>query len=181
MTYQEAIDKYGRYADLLSTSVVKSVIVPRVNELLATTKNRIIRNGENTNGQQIGAYSRKPGYYSKTQFVNKGGFKGVGKNGGTPRKTMYLPQGYYQFRSIQGREVNKVNVNLSGDTMNRYQISVRTNEIVMGMTTQKAANIRKGNEKRFRSSIYPSTKQELATYNANVASDLGQVTREIFQ
>lgn len=181
MDFQEYATKLSNYANILSKGVVESVIVPAANELLAITKNRIINEGKNSEGSDIGQYSRKAGYYSPRSFVNKGSFKGIGKNGGTPRKTMYLANGYYQFRSIQGREVNKVNVNLSGDTMNRYQLSVQPSVIIYGMTTQKASDIRRGNERRFGNKIYASTKQELDNYNKDVAKELAEITTAIFQ
>lgn len=180
MDLQQYSQKLGQYADILSKGVVQSIIVPAANELLATTKNRIIKQGKATDNSSIGNYSNKAAYFSQKTFVNKGAFKPQGKvRSGT--KSMYLPQGYAQFRSIQGRETGFINLNLSGDSMNRYQLSAQDKAVIFGMTTKKASDIRKGQEKKRGKNIYASTKQELDAYNKNVAGELAELATQIFR
>lgn len=169
MTSEQYILHMEKYKDFLKNGLMKSVIVPEGNQLLAETKNRVVVDGKSSTGNKIGNYSKKPGYYGREQFTNKGSYKGIGKNGGTPRSSMYLPQGYFQFRGIQGRENTFVNMNLSGDTQNRYQMRVNGNKLIFGMTTKRAANIREGNDKRFGVNIFASTKQQLEDFNKRVA------------
>lgn len=180
MDLAQYLQRLNQLAQTVQQAALENAVVPNANELLATTKQRIIDGKDSDNGD-IGSYSKKAGYYSKEQFVNKSQFKGIGKNGGKPRKTMYLPQGYYEFRGIQGRDNTKVNVTLSGDTNNRYQLKYDGKSVIMGMTTKKASDIRKGQEKRFEKTIYQSTKQELEQYNKNVAEDLQKNIIEILK
>lgn len=205
MTSEEYLKRMREYKRQLN-DVVKTVVVPIGNELLAITKNRIINDGQDRYTHMIGQYSTKPGYYTRSEFVKKGAYRPTGKKessaygttsrsgkfkmpkrntaliGGKKvaivreqgfhyqeRKSMYLPGGYKEFRNIQGRRIDKVNVTLSGDTNNRYQMKIQGNKLIFGMTTQKAANIREGMDKRFRTNIYASSRSELDSFNKKVA------------
>lgn len=211
MTSEKYILHMEKYKDFLKNGLMKSVIVPEGNLLLAETKNRVVVDGKSSTGNIIGHYSTKPGYYTKDQFVRKGSFKPTGKresavygtitkrgtykaparkteiiNGrkvsvvktdgfhAQVRTSMYLPGGYKEFRNIQGRSIDKVNMNLSGDTQNRYQMRVNGNKLIFGMTTQKAAKIREGNDKRFGVNIFASTKQQIADFNKRVSQGMEQ-------
>jgi hypothetical protein len=168
MTTEIYLKKLGEYKNNLN-DIVKIVVVPEANELIAETKNRVVIDGKSSTGNKIGNYSRKEGYYGREDFTNRGSFQGVGKNGGKPRKTMYLQQGYYQLRGIQGKENAFVNMDYSGDTRNRYQFNVSGNRVIFGMTTAKSALIREGNDKKFGVNIWASTRQQLEEFNKGVA------------
>jgi hypothetical protein len=175
--HMEQLQKLSVFA---ASQAVQAIIVPRANELLAVTKNRIQQRGMDSNGTSIGAYSRKSGYYGREEFMNKGSFAPQGKFGRSKSaRTMYLPQGYYQFRQIQGREVAFTNLTLSGDTMQRYQMAVTGGSILMGMTTQRASGIRKGQEKKKGRPIFHSSKEEIAEYNKEVLNDFKHINEEI--
>lgn len=174
---QHAQNMASYAAVLASTKLIESVYEPAGNELLGTTINRIKLDSKNTAEQPIGTYSRKPGYYSQDQFVGSG-FQGKGKTG-KPTKTMYIEDGYSGFRRVQGRNNPVVNVNLSGDTFLRYQMDVQGSKLIFGMTTQKASDIRKGQEKRFGANIYASSKQELEEFNKNVAEGLAALSKQV--
>ena len=87
---------------------------------------------------------------------------------------MFLPAGYKEFRSIQGRPTEKINETLSGDTILAYQQQVNQNEILQGFTTTKSSNIRKGQEKRF-GSIFKPSQQEVNFYKENVNKTIQQL------
>lgn len=177
MTPEQHID---RLKILKSPELINSVRVPAANVLLGTTKNRIIRTGEATDGSQIGQYSRKPAYFPKSAFVKQGAFKSQGKvRKGT--KTMYLPEGYHQFRAIQGREVGFVNVDLSGSMMLDYQLGRVGNDIVMGFTNRKESEKRKGNEARFGKSIFKSSRPELVAYNNECLIGINKLTISVLR
>jgi len=101
-----------------SLNVVKEVTFPIATEMLRLYTNRIFDEGVNGNDAQIGKYSTKEMYASKSAFKNAGGFKGVGKRPkkkGKVNKSMYLPGGYKQLKSIQGLESSFVNLTYRGD------------------------------------------------------------------
>jgi hypothetical protein len=201
MTPQEHLSKMKELLDKSTQNVVRQVMVPAANEMLAEIKNRIQIDGKNSVGSKIGLgmYSTKPIYASKKSFVSKGGFAPQGKNreykastskktgeqtlkltavskknGDKARKTMYLPGGYKQFREIQGRPVNVINETLSGDTMLAYQQQVRDKDILQGFTTVKSSKIRQGQEKRFGQVFRPS-QDELKEFTENITKELTQL------
>lgn len=115
--------------------------------MIGVVKTRIHEEGRAADNSNIGTYSTKEMYASKSQFVGSG-FTPLGKiktgkdvSAGTAttkvsfknskgkvktkkvaikkdfteRKSMFLPGGYKQFRQVQGRPADKVNLSLSGD------------------------------------------------------------------
>jgi hypothetical protein len=98
--------------DLISTAVMV--------ELEAKHKQRIFAEGKNSEGEQIGEYSKKPAYYTKQAFVRTSAFKPQGKENrgkfknGKERKSMYLAEGYTELRDIQGRQTEFVNAKVTG-------------------------------------------------------------------
>lgn len=185
-----------------SGQLALSIRIPAANRMLATIKNRIINEGKSSTGADIGQYSRKPAYFSRDKFVKKGAFKGQGQRGFTGEriveskgktgrisyrikktkpKTMYLPEGYAQFRAIQGRENNKVNLNLSGSMMNDYQQQAKGTKIYQGFTNKKESDKRKGNEANFNKKIFPASQKEIADYNKEVATEYGNLVIKVLR
>lgn len=74
---QRLTDTYG----LVSGDLAADVLIPAAVELLATIKNRVFVEGRGTNDNNIGEYSRKPAYFSASQFLKGGGFIPQGKKG----------------------------------------------------------------------------------------------------
>ena len=174
MTSQEHIDKLRALLEKSKQNVIAQAMVPAANELLAEIKNRVQVDGKKTDVSQIGNYSTRADYFSRQQFVVKGAFRSIGKTGKKTKSTMFLPAGYKEFRSIQGRPTEKINETLSGDTILAYQQQVNQNEILQGFTTTKSSNIRKGQEKRF-GSIFKPSQQEVNFYKENVNKTIQQL------
>ena len=75
-----SIDEYSvlleRLKDELSTqNLAEDIMLPAANRLLATIKNRIIRDGLDSEGQQIGNYSTKSMYATQDKFFKKSAFR----------------------------------------------------------------------------------------------------------
>ena len=58
-----------------------AVMIPPANRFLADLKNRIQKEGKNSEGQKIGVYSTNPMYVVKDKFVKKSAFKPQGQRG----------------------------------------------------------------------------------------------------
>lgn len=163
---------------------IESVIVPAANGLLAAIKNRIALDGKNSNGGQIGSYSTKPAYYGKQQFTKTSSFKAVGKTGekkfadGRAHKTQYFEQGYKGLRSAQGKVTDKMNLNYSGSTLLAYQLQAAEKYVILGLVTERASDIRKGQEKK-RGRIFYATTSEIEAYNTEVAEGSAEITKRI--
>lgn len=185
ITLEQYQNKLSQLAKEGSEKAIESIVVPAANELLANIKNRIIKDGQKSDGSKIGNYSVKPIYVEREAFIQKSKFKPKGKTGkttfdnGRPHKSMYLQQGYKELRSIQGRPVDKINEFYSGSTMASYQMEVQSNQVLLGITNEKSAKIRAGQEKRF-GKIFSATRQEIEDYNKEVVKGNKDLVSRIF-
>lgn len=185
ITLEEYQGKLQQLAREGSENAIERILVPASNELLANIKNRIIQEGQKSDGSKIGNYSTKPMYVEQQAFIQKSKFKPRGKTGettfdnGQPHKTMYLQQGYSQLRSIQGRPVDKINEFYTGSTMNSYQLQVESGQILLGLTNEKAAKVRAGQEKRF-GKIFYAKKDELDEFKKDLLNKNKELVTQIF-
>lgn len=174
------LEQYNRRLQSLAENTAEQqtarIIVPAASRLLGNIKNRIQRRGQRTDGGNIGSYSTRPFYASRSQFVKKSAFIPQGKNGRRKTaKTMYLQHGYKQLRDIQGRPTDVVNFTYTGDLMASYQLAQETKRVLLGLTSEVQSRKRKALEKRF-GSVLSATKQELQEYSDEVADELKQFT-----
>lgn len=185
--------------------------VSAANKLLATIKNRIQRQGVDSNGAKMKAYSTKPYYAQRSSFVKRGSFKAEGKRGfkgervvkatgirinkktgkvkkletkyfiaKTEVKTMFLKDGYKQFREIQGRQTGHRDLTLSGQTMLNYVMGVTEGKVLLGFDTDRSSKIRKGHEKRNGGNIYYASQDELNQFNEDVAKNEEKLILRVF-
>jgi len=175
MTPQEYYSNLQELISASSKELAKQAIVPAANELLAEIKNRIQRDGKNSSGSDIGNYSTKQAYFGREAFDKKSSFKPP-----AGKKTMKLPQGYKELRSIQGKPVDKVNETYTGSTMAAYQLQAKETEVVIGFTTEKSSLIRKGQEAK-KGEIFTATPIELADYNKNVVTAARELTMQLLR
>lgn len=179
MDLHEYQNRLRQLATTASQRIAEAAVVPAGMRMLATIKNRIAQKGEATDGAEIGQYSTTPGYYSKEQFVKKGAFKPKGKAGSgrnpSPRKTMYLEQGYRELRSIQGRRVDKININYTGDLLASYQYQKTAQALLLGLNNASQVPKREGLEKRF-GAIFYAQREELDVYNKEVTAAINDNT-----
>lgn len=184
MTLEQYAQKIKELIEKSRSKAISNIMVSPANRLLATVKNRIIIQGENTAGNQIGQYSTKPMYASKKQFDKKRAFKPIKKkyvstDAKAPKtvkgrkvlgtiytetgKTMYLQQGYKELRQIQDKPVDKVNLQYRGDLLLSYQQDViGEGVIVQGLNKESEKKKRQGLEKRFKAPsglLHPQQKE----------------------
>lgn len=177
MTLSDLTYNLNQLIPQVNELAVQSVIVPSGNGLLASVKNRIIRQGKNSSDTVIGNYSTKAAYFEREQFDKRSSFKPKGKantgnlKNGKPRKTMYLPHGYKQLRDIQGKPTDNIKANYTGSTMAAYQQQVTDKEVLQGMTDKRSSEIRKGLERQKKQDIYKPTKQEIEDYKEDVMKE----------
>jgi len=60
------------------------------------------------------------------------------------RKSMYLPGGYKELRDIQGLRTDITNMSYGGQMLNDYQEGRQGDAIVLGLTTQRSADVYNG-------------------------------------
>lgn len=81
MTPEEYTERIFTMSEEYAQRAIDSIYIPAANGLLATIKNRIVNEGENSAGGKNGSYSTKPAYFTQEQFVKKSVFKGIGQRG----------------------------------------------------------------------------------------------------
>lgn len=61
-----------------------------------------------------------------------------------PRKSMYLKDGYKQLRDVQGLRTDITNMQYSGQLVADYQMQRAAQEVLLGITTERSADIYNG-------------------------------------
>jgi len=190
MTLEEHNNQLREMATRTGERLTERVVLVAATKMLATLQNRIFRDGKASDGSSIGVYSTRPYYASKSQFVKKSAFKPLGATGkkkfrsGAPHKSMYLKRGYDEFRDIQGRSTNEVNLQMRGDLKNSYVLQAKDNAVLMGINSELQSKKRKGLEKHFKNAentIFPATNEEKTIYSEEVINELRVVEAEIIQ
>lgn len=172
MTLVEYGERMERLLKLATEKTHDGIITPAANRMLATIKNRIQQKGENTDGSKIGQYSKKKMWATREMFDKVSAFKptpdnGAKKKGKSIKKTMYLKEGYYELRNIQGKNVGYIDYTYRGDLMLSFQLMNDENKVVMGFNKESEALKREGLEERFGIAFSPS-KQEIEDYKEEV-------------
>lgn len=83
MTPEEYNEHLTNLYGLVSGDLSADTIGVAAPELLDSIKERILKEGKNSNDGSIGQYSTKPLYASKNSFIRKGAFSPQGKNTGS--------------------------------------------------------------------------------------------------
>ena len=128
-------------------------------EFEAAWKERIFDKGLKSDGSKIGNYSTTPAYFNKNTFIRKSAFKPRGKNGGET-KTMFLPGGYSEFRDIQGRETDHINLKFSGSEERAFRIYKFGSEVIFGNADDFEHKKIEGQEDDFGAIFEPSKEEE---------------------
>lgn len=98
----------------------------------------------------------------------------------TPRKTMYLAEGYRELRSIQGLRTDIMNFQYRGVLMGDYQMGVDGVAILLGFTSAKESLKREGLEKRF-GSVFAPTPTEISKYKQQAEANIQRITVGILE
>lgn len=209
MTLEEYNNSLRDLGERTGERLTERVMVVSATRMLASMQNRVFRDGLDSNRNKIGIYSTTPYYASKDQFVRKSAFTPMGKAGvagnirikytdlatrktktkvvkanGEDRKTMYLKDGYKQFRDVQGRPTSEVNLHMRGDLKLSLSLQTKDKEVVIGFNNEQQALKRKWLEQHFKNAtgtIFPATTEEKEEYSKEVINELRLVEREIME
>lgn len=131
----------------------------------ATIARRVFNDGQAVNGP-IGRYSTTPVYVNPKKSPKKFATKGKKANSkstfdnGKPRQTRYFGDGWKGFRSLIGRDVSKVNLQLSGRLKNSWAVGLSGSDWVIGFNSQYGSAVAAGNEERFGKQIFQMSRLE---------------------
>ena len=173
MAFSDLSNRLTELSMQLDTKMPDVLAVTVMGELMAIHKKRIFDDGLNTKGESLGEYSTEEAYFSKDEFVRKAAFKPQGKDpkkqlkttlfdigtkkkrtvqikkNFTERKTMFLAKGYSEFRDIQGRKTDHVNLKLSGSLEAGINVVKNENAALYGTTSPYESEKFQGLEDRY--------------------------------
>lgn len=167
---EDAPEFFNNLKETIVNHIKEDAMLPAANTMLAEYKERIFSDGKDSNGAKIGDYSRTEQYFNKEQFVRKGAFRAQGKTGkkkhdnGVPYKSMYLQEGYYQLRSIQGRDVSGKNYNYSGSLSRAIQVYKTETGVAIGIAEKRESIKLRANENRDGKNVSGATDKELQIF-----------------
>ena len=143
MSFEPLIERLNEIAAELDKQVPDVALVQSFNELQADFLQRVFVDGEDSDNKKLGNYSTKESYYSRSKFIQQAKFKPQGKGGQTefktvtrPRKTMYIETGYKGLRDLQGRPVDKVNLDYTGSLKRAYRVFKFGNSVLFGQNDE---------------------------------------------
>jgi hypothetical protein len=133
-------------------------------------KQRIFTNGLDSTGGDIGVYSTNPFYINPNSpqlaGVASRGIKPEGKTGktkfknGNPHKSKYLTEGYFELRSLTGRQNDKVDLNFSGSLERSVKVIENNRISTVTYTIESEAEKMIWNEIRFGADIHTVSDDE---------------------
>ena len=192
--------------DTKRVAVTVGIVAGKATE--AAVSRRVFLQGRAVDGSAIGTYSKKPFYLSPDAKVmqllpkkrkRRPVITPMGKTGqtvfknGKPHKTMYLKDGYAQFRKLVGRQpddklkklggiqTDGVNLNLTGSLAQSFTTGIQGNAIVLGFTDAKEFQKARYNEQHFGKNIFGVSKAEANTFSAAFAAEMNAVVQKIMQ
>jgi len=114
---------------------------------------------------------------TKANRVRYGAYT-VAKPDYTPRKTMYLPNGYKELREVQGLEVAYIDFKYSGQLVKDYQVKPTENAALLGITTGRSAKVYTGLTNRF-GDFYQPTVQEQKRALERTTFRIARILRDV--
>jgi hypothetical protein len=209
LSITEFIRRTEALAAVLRTDEVGDrVSIVALNRLAGLHKRRIFVDGKTTDGGKIGKYSTRPYYVNSNpkkqsrpsvqtsgllkpppkpvQLLPKSRLKPLGKNkrskfkNGKLKKTRYLPGGYKEFRDRVGRQSDKVDLNLTSATVGSLQIGRKGHRYIYGYTNRRAADIMRGNEKRFNKQIDKVSAAEISALSEAALKEWTTILTEAY-
>lgn len=164
--WEKSIERLESLAKHLDSAMPDIIAIQTMTEVMAEHKNRIFGKGLATDGSDIGNYSTTSAYFSKTDFIRKSAFKPQGKKNkgefknGNERKSMFLTNGYSEFRAIQGRRNDKKNYKFSGDLERSLNVVKIGNVVFYGTTNKEGSDKYNGLTEQSGKEVFPLSLEE---------------------
>ena len=163
-------------------------------DMEADIKGRVFRDGLDANGREIGQYSTDPIYVSVAGAKKRYGSqlptsklrgRGKGKRGnkfknGNPRKSQYFEKGYAGFREYMGRDISKVNLDLTGNLMNSISSGTNGNVSVIEFQNSESSELAGHLEKNFGKTIFEANRTEVEKLTERLEDAVNRTIRDLF-
>lgn len=140
-------------------------------DVFSQHKRRIFNKGEAADNTKIGNYSTKPAWFGVDSFAVKSAFKPA-----KGRKSVKLNDGYKGLRELQGFQVEKVDLQYSNALFISYQYQPKGNgSIDVGFSDRENYKKARGNEKRFKKTIFYLSPPDIALLQSEVLIQLNRL------
>jgi|GEM_PF-5687542 len=197
MTLEELAPKLQEIRDKLVNEARERVMIAAATAMKAEMQDRIFNRGEDVNGGKIGNYSQKAAYFTKEQFVRKSAFKAQGQNGfkgervvydkkaktakvvKKPPQSMFLKEGYKEFRDIQGRKTDTKNYKLTGSLEKSIQVVKKDKEILIAITDADESKKRHWLEKQDNKEVFKGSKSDLKVFRQAVSDEIEHIRHSL--
>ena len=148
MTYNSVDDLLQALANAI-TDNREQLTLTAAKAAEAALKERVFNNGQAADGSRIGTYSTELGRYGASAFAVKSKFKP-----NPNRRTVTLPDGYAELRSLNGRQTGYVDLQYTGSLLLSIKTTATGDGHAVAIMNDREAAIADGNEKRFGKTIF---------------------------
>lgn len=142
-------------------------------EILTLSRERIHARGQGADAAAIGAYDTKPAYISASSHPAPG--EAIGRHGtsvfanGKPHRSRYLPGGYNEYKTLIGQNTGGVNLVLTGELRDSYQVIKTTEGYGLGWTDEELRSRADALEAKYGKKIWHPSDEERAVLKALIA------------
>lgn len=133
---------------------------------------RIHTRGQDSDAGTIGTYDQKPMYVPVSAYPSPGTAAGKRSTGpfanGKERRLRYLPGGYNEYKTAIGQNTGSVNLVLTGELRDSYQVIQTSEGYGLGWTDAAVRNRADALETKYGKNIWHPTEEERAALKAQI-------------
>lgn len=179
---QYSLDTYNNFLERLisaeQTFTDRLLLIP-ANNMVADIDTRITMLGEDSNGEKIGEYSKRPSYATEEDFTNKSNFKPGKKKNGQTRKSVDLEEGYFELRALDGQRNDRVVLERTGAAIKNIKVGIEGNTAEIGFTDKTESDKIRWYEERNDKSVLAPTRIEIDQVAKYQAEEYRAIIKEI--
>lgn len=155
---------------------LKTVLHSGAKMVLSASRERIHERGQASDAVTIGAYDQKPMYVPVRAYPPPGEAMGKHRAGpfanGRERRSRYLPGGYNEYKTLTGQNTGGVNLVLTGELRDGYQVIQTSEGYGLGWTDEPLRARADALEAKYGKKIWHPTDEERSAMAAQMAQEL---------
>lgn len=178
------LERNKRLQAMAATGSLPANILARLSDTalrpyVTDLKNNVHRDGLDAEYSKDEIWAGKTAFYIPSAFKNKSKIKGK-----TTEKTMYLENGYSEFREVQGLKNDRVYLEVSSDLRNAVGSENTPNGHLIGITEASQVGKYLGNKNKYGVEIngdkrlYVATNQQRSDLHERISMEIDLITKE---
>lgn len=175
ITLQKFAQKLKDMQGIAAKQVRDRVLITAAIAMEGAMKHRIFDNGLATDETSINnQYSSKPRKFVRDDFAKPSAFSPntTAKRKGVTVPAMQLERGYEQFRQIQGRQTNFVDLRLSGSLMFSIKTVQQDEQVIIAITSQERSQIARALEDLYGIDIFLPSRSDKAEFQDAILKEI---------